>query len=154
MGGPSLFVLCGIFGAYPALVDPGPICPDGLPRPGLIRCTYNRSTSEQNTGNRQRIPGNQKRSAIKGPYAARYTATTGVFRRESQIMSDLQKSCILGHARRILTIYRKIDYLHSRRLRKRIVLRSLSSCYPQTINNSLYYYTVFVQDLALYLHCA
>ena len=152
LGIPSLFVLCGIFGTYPALVDPGPICPDGLPRPSSIRRTYNRSTPEQNTGSRKRIPGNQKSNATSGPYTPRYTAIIAIIHRKSQGMSDLQKSCILTHSLKILTIYRKNANFSFQRLRKRIVLRSLLSCYPQTIHKSLYYYTVFVQDSTFHLH--
>lgn len=54
---------------------------------------------------------------------------------------------------KILTIYRKIANFNFQRLRKRIVIRSLQPRYPQTINNSLYYYIVFMQDCALLLHC-
>lgn len=96
---------------------------------------------------------NQRSSATNGPYTRRYTAAIAVIHKKSQTKSDLQKSCILAHALRILTIYRKNANFSFQRLRKRIVLRSLSSCYPQTINNSLYYYIVFMQDCALILHC-
>ena len=45
----GLFVLCGGDGVYPALVDPGPIYPDDLPRTGPIQLTYSRLISKQNT---------------------------------------------------------------------------------------------------------
>lgn len=91
-------------------------------------------------------------SSINGPYATRYTAIISVIHKKSQTMSNLQKSCISGNSQRNITIYRKIANFSFRRLRKRIVLRSLAQCYPQTINNTLYFYTIFVQDMRFNLH--
>ena len=89
---------------------------------------------------------NHRISSINRPYTTRYTAIISVIHKKSQTMSDLQKSCISGHSQRNITIYRKIANFSFRRLRKRIVLRSLQSCYPQTIHKSLYYHTVFMKD--------
>lgn len=95
---------------------------------------------------------NRRISSINGPYTPRYTAAIAVIHKKSQKMSDLQKSCISDRVSTNLTIYRKISNISFQRLRKRIVLRSLAQCYPQTINNTLYFYTIFVQDMRFNLH--
>ena len=90
--------------------------------------------------------------ATNGPYTPGYAAIIEVIHKKSQAMSDLQKSFISGHASRNLIIYRKIANSISGRLRRTWLLRSLQTSYPQFINNYLYYYIVFVQDLMFVLH--
>ena len=68
--------------------------------------------NKTNSNHQHTHTNSQKSSTINGQYTPRYTATITVIHRKSQIMSDLQNSCILCHIQIILIIYRKVDFLH------------------------------------------
>ena len=144
-----VFLFCAVVTGVTRPNRPRPYIPR---RPTLARSIPNHAQDNAEKQTRQPTRSNAKSSATNWPYTARYAAANGVIHRKGQAMSDLQKSCILCHSQRILIIYRKIKHLYYRRLRKRIVLRSLERCYPQTINSCLYYHTVFMQDSDLYMH--
>ena len=82
--GPSLFVLCGGDGAYPAPVDPGPICPDGPPWIRLDPCNNAHMDHVQTRSITQKTPWYMPINTRNRLYTAGYAATIGVIHSKSQ----------------------------------------------------------------------